>query len=969
MNVWPAYAHLAGREQELRVLARMLDRSTDRARLVAVVGERGVGKSALLAELTGAARRRGFEVCAGLPPRPVRAGADRSPTGRLAPWIEALDEYVAQIGPARLRALPGVDHDVLAATLPSLGGPRVGLGESGLDRLHMFRAVRLLLRATPAPGLLVVLDDLEQADDESVELLDYLMRRDLAAPVIFAVGYRDGRRSARLEALVTGAAVANRAERIKLGPLSAEETESLIDESVSRSRRRFLVRASGGNPLCLEVLLRSGVDGHQHTYALVADPAVEATFAPELATLSPMARAVTRAAAVVGERFTPDVVANVAELDEQTALAALDELTYLDIVRPTEEPRVFAFWHDLVRRAAYQDAPPGQRLSAHARAAVALASRGAQPMELAPHVEQSTRRGDMGAVRLLANAAAALRPRHPELEVRWLRTALRVLPADGAGGYRLALQVNLASACARAGALSESRRVLHEVLLLLPRGSGRARARSVSFCGEVEWSLGRPERAVALLREELHATTDEWAAAALALRLAACELLTGVPSASRDWAALALRRAGQAEDRALEAGALAVLAAAESMGGRPADAARWLDRAVPMLDAMLDSNLTELPEALVWAGLAELGIDRLDASLRHLDRAVSLLCETGEDLALPRVLVIRTIVLRRLGWLAEAMRCCDDLAEVATSRSSKEFLAIAEVASHWIGVCRGRLPATSGLEAAALAADALAASPIAGWYETQANLMLAEIRLAVGDPAGCLAMVDTFGGRTLRRADPRSRVLACGLFSAAEAELGRPDRAGLWAREARKLADRHRLPGARGVALLAMSATQLDADPEAAAGLAGRAGEAFATAGMRLEAAIARLRRGAALVAAGDGREAAVALAAAHAELKACGAQSLAREAIKQRRRLAGQARRVSGQPAQDDVGRLTGREREVALLVTQGLTNRQIAQRLHVTEKTVEMHLSRVFTKLGVHSRAAVAGTVAHSQGAAESV
>jgi DNA-binding NarL/FixJ family response regulator len=60
-------------------------------------------------------------------------------------------------------------------------------------------------------------------------------------------------------------------------------------------------------------------------------------------------------------------------------------------------------------------------------------------------------------------------------------------------------------------------------------------------------------------------------------------------------------------------------------------------------------------------------------------------------------------------------------------------------------------------------------------------------------------------------------------------------------------------------------------------------------------------------------------------------------------------------------LGGLSARERQVATLVAAGMTNRQIASDLVVSEKTVESHLSHIFVKLDVSSRAAVASAVAH--------
>jgi DNA-binding NarL/FixJ family response regulator len=78
-----------------------------------------------------------------------------------------------------------------------------------------------------------------------------------------------------------------------------------------------------------------------------------------------------------------------------------------------------------------------------------------------------------------------------------------------------------------------------------------------------------------------------------------------------------------------------------------------------------------------------------------------------------------------------------------------------------------------------------------------------------------------------------------------------------------------------------------------------------------------------------------------------------------ERRRLAARGSRRRPAPDAAGVKALTRREQQVAALVSDGLTNRQIANQLFVTEKTVEMHLANIFIKLGVSSRVAVARVV----------
>ena len=106
---------------------------------------------------------------------------------------------------------------------------------------------------------------------------------------------------------------------------------------------------------------------------------------------------------------------------------------------------------------------------------------------------------------------------------------------------------------------------------------------------------------------------------------------------------------------------------------------------------------------------------------------------------------------------------------------------------------------------------------------------------------------------------------------------------------------------------------------------------------------------------------------AAQSVFESCGAGPYARKAASLRRRIA--ARGSRDQPGTGSgaghtaLSALTRRERQVAWLVSQGLTNRRIAQRLHVTDKTIEMHLSNIFAKLGVSSRTETAAAVIRGQ------
>jgi DNA-binding NarL/FixJ family response regulator len=151
--------------------------------------------------------------------------------------------------------------------------------------------------------------------------------------------------------------------------------------------------------------------------------------------------------------------------------------------------------------------------------------------------------------------------------------------------------------------------------------------------------------------------------------------------------------------------------------------------------------------------------------------------------------------------------------------------------------------------------------------------------------------------------------------------------------------------------------------PAEAFDLALAAQRALAMAGMVLDAERARLIVGRALAARGKPDQAAAELRRAQAVFERLGARPLARQATTERRRLAAHAARARTGTSGAGLSTLTPREKQIAHLVAEGQTNRQIARHLQVTEKTVEMHLSNVFAKLEVSSRAAVASAVAASR------
>jgi DNA-binding CsgD family transcriptional regulator len=259
--------------------------------------------------------------------------------------------------------------------------------------------------------------------------------------------------------------------------------------------------------------------------------------------------------------------------------------------------------------------------------------------------------------------------------------------------------------------------------------------------------------------------------------------------------------------------------------------------------------------------------------------------------------------------------------------------------------------------AVSLAGQATAAAlPGQFWGTGVGAVTLASARLAAGDPQGCL---DTFA----QFPDPGSAASAGTLrrlwhpeLVQATLALGDPAGALEWARHGEKTAAGD-LPARSAQAGLALSwALLANGDPDGAVAAARSAVDAFAAARLPIWEGRARAALGEALAGQGASDAAAVQYGRAKGLFAASGARALHTAVVGQQRSLgARQPRARTGQP-----GALTTRQREIAELVAQGLTNRQVAERLFMSPKTVDAHLSQIFSRLGISSRAALASRLA---------
>jgi ATP/maltotriose-dependent transcriptional regulator MalT len=960
---------LVGREPELAAVASALDVVEGGAsRLLAVSGEAGIGKSRLLAELRRMADSRGLLVLGG-------RAAEFERDLPFAVFIDALDDYLTALDADDPEELGG--RDVVAEAASVLPALRPLAGDAALnplgDERHRSHAAvrRLLERLATRQPLVLLLDDLHWADGGSLELIASLVRRPAAGPVLIVLAFRPQPVAERLLAAIGRAERDGALRRLMLEPLTRDEVSELIGAEVGSETLAALHTESGGNPFYLEQLARaSGSTGDAGAARRLQElpgvpPAVTAALADELRGLERGARLVLDAASVAGDPFECDLASAIADLPEDETLGALDELLASGVIRNTDVPRRFAFRHPLVRRTVYESARPGWRLTAHARAAAALAERGEPASVRAHHVEQSARVGDLEAVELLQTAGENAAARTPATAVRWFEAALRLLPAGPEGdGARPALLMSLATSLAASGRFEETRATLLAILESLPAEAVGPRVSLTGFCAAIEHLLGRHGEAHARLVQTLDSLPDRQSPDALTLmvELATDAFYRGRFDEMETWAGDALAAALGERDDAHAAAASALLALAYTLTGRIEEALRQSSEAAELFDGLADEELCIRLDAATQLAWAELYLERYDEALAHARRGIAVSRATGQGQFVSMTTIAEGMALGGSGRTTEGMELLAGAVEAARLSDNRQLLSLAllnyAIGAWTIGDPEGGLRAA---EESVELARSLDDSVLAAYASGSLGIIMAESERAAEVPALLHA---AGGGPDLPLLPAPWRPTYLEALARGELAAGRLEEARRAAQTAADLGARLGLSLTSAHAKRAQAAVALaEGDPESAAALALESAETADTGipGAEIAAARARALAGQALAAGGKRDEAIEQFERAEADLDRLGAARF-RDAVVHELRKLGRRPRHRPAPGDSDAGgiaSLSEREREVAELVADRRMNKEIAAELFLSEKTVESHLRNVFMKLGVSSRVEVARTV----------
>ena len=935
---------ILGRERELAQIDELLDRAQSGVGSVAVLeGSAGVGKTALLAEATRRAERLGFTVLRGEGSRlelKYAFGVVRQLFARaLGARSETSDLFD---GAARLAEVP------LGLVAP-VGELAEGSGDPSAAMHGLFWLTANLAERTP---LLIAVDDAHWGDAMSSRFALYLGRRidDLAVVLLIVTRPISGQAD---DELLVALSTLSGATHLRPTPLTEADVGRFIEHNrLYDAHEQFVTacyRASGGNPFLLEELLAGllaqGVSGS------AADAAYVEGFAPEgivrwvlarLGALGEDAQELAGAFAVLGQASLGDAAA-LANVEPAAAAAAADELVGAHILVPG---RGYGFVHPVLQAAVYDALGPAGRAEAHARAARLTSASGGSLRRVAAHLVASDSGHDDWVVDVLRAAAGeAGASGAPESAIGYLERALaETQPAQ----TRAELLLELGQAQMQAGIAGASERF--EQALELATDPGR-RAQILLTLGRALFSTGEYVRAREVLRRGLAQlpTGDEASLELSGWSIALAREEPRFPAVTQQRLHALLE--GEAPGRTRQERLILVHIAYEAVrsGERPSDEVARLARRALGDGALLEDSSADTMGPYGGACYALLYAGETDAAIAELGRAIELSQARGSRVAFGRVSRLRGIAHYLRGDLLAALA---DLESARTTQSDGYEHGVPETMAY-LALCALERDDPTG--AAALLElpgepERWRAQPSFGSYLFAA----ARVHVAQGALKEGLGELLECGQVIQETSSPNPAVNLPWRSDAAllASRLGAHDRTeGLLAEEMR-LARAFGAPHALGLALraaglLARESEELD--------MLGEAMQLLERAGARVELARTLTEHGAALRRAGRRRDARDPLRRGLDLATRCGALAISRHAREELVAAGAKPRRerISGVEA------LTASELRVAQLAAQGLTNRQIAQALFITMRTVSAHLGHAYAKLDIADRAQLAAVL----------
>jgi DNA-binding SARP family transcriptional activator len=442
----------AGRRAELARLNDLLARAGPGPRMAYLCGDPGIGKTRLAAEFARAAYRAGAIVLAGR--------CDREQIVPYQPFAEALKHLAVSIPAGTLRAITGSWAPDLARLVPQLGDRLPGLAppsaagpETARYRLFEGVTAALVVLSRAAPVVLLI-DDLQWADNSTLALLRHLMREPERAPLLIVAACRESEVSPG-HPLTTVLADLHQQDLVTVVPVPGLDQSEVAAVLEGRAMLAAEVhQATAGNPFFVHQLVRHLIETGSQGLAGAGVPAgVHWVVRRRLALLGTGNWRALTVAAVIGHRFGAGLVGRVTGLGEQAALEALEGACAARLVTELPDGGGFAFIHDLVREAIYAQLGANRRALLHRATADGLeALAPGSAAELARHYLAAGPGARDKAVHYAIRAAeaAAAQLAHDEA-ARHYDDALSALPPGEPAASRGPLLLALGTARMRAG--------------------------------------------------------------------------------------------------------------------------------------------------------------------------------------------------------------------------------------------------------------------------------------------------------------------------------------------------------------------------------------------------------------------------------------------------------------------------------------------------------------------------------------
>jgi DNA-binding CsgD family transcriptional regulator len=931
---------LLEREAELELIGRALGSAAAGSGGIAVMaGAAGIGKSSLLGEAALLADARGMAVLRARGAPMERAFALGVAIQLLAPVIEPLAER------ERERVFAGAAG--LARPLFQLVPDRAAAEDRLFARFHGLHW--LCARLAEDRPLALLVDDAHWADAESLRFLAYLEARIEEIPACAILAVRTGEPApAALTALLEHEPRAY----VRPPPLSSAAIAQLVRDALGEEAADEVcaacARSTGGNPLLARQLIAAleeeGAPVDAAAIAAMGPPSVAHFVVARLRRHPRAVTALAQALAILGDDASVRDAADVAGLDRRAAAEAVDTLIAAELLQPGLPPR---FVHPIVHQALHDSIPPARRVQLNLDAARALARDRDRCERAAAHLLAGDPVGERWAFDALAAAARRADTRgSPEQAVRFLR---RALEEDAPASLRRSALLDLGAAESAARMPEAAGRMEEAQHLSSTPSQGAHAALGLSM---VRFLAADVPGAIAACEDVLAKSDrlDRELRLGLEFQGAAARLVGGVPSPETFTRLLALEaevsRGETAAERSLLAmmavvfagttarSAVEVAAAAETAWGDGQLLVQVRSQHPALVAPATTIALTAATVAMALAGRLGRAIEVWTAGVEEAQARSSMLLY-GNTLGL------RASARAWSGDLGGAE--ADALAALAVLPADDPIILPAVLSALTdIYIERG-----SPAAATALLRDAWPAGELPQTLTvSQALASRGRLALRMGDARSALADLEEAGRRALAIFYVNPMALMWRSYAAlAAARLGDRDRARELIGEELEIARRFGAPEPIGEALRVQALLAPSSDM---AELAREAVAVLAESELRVAHARALIDLGAALRRRGHRRDARDPLREGLDLAHRCGTVIETDRALDELRATGARPRR----PVLRGADALSAQERRVAALARDGLSNREIAEALFLTRRTVEMHLTGAYRKLDIEGR-----------------